>query len=356
MNMTHFNDNEFIYFIKIVDDQKEKYYLKSTIDEQNHTILIHLTNFKHSWVGVINQEQVRLLAKKFPSESNDSFYSHTQRAFSNGNKTETDGRSYVFNCKKLDKNRLEFVWKEKIEALNSLKIIGNVELEERPNDEVLSKMMDYTIDEMDMLRAANEQKLVEIKCTNEQLHKALETVKRTVDMKEQLETDLYRKFVLVLNTKKAELAKLKQQIESYRYDHPTTTRDEESYVDSHPRSVSPMDSTFNESESQTNKRRRHQSNGTSTSEDDDIQEIQLTKPTKSKTMNNRQDSSLDLGNDQMDYKTSTIDKHHQRRKFVTATNTISKRPFVNHTATSSSMTVPSLPDDSQTTDDLLNKI
>jgi hypothetical protein len=45
-------DDEFTYFIKIVDDTNEQYYLKSTIDEQNHTILIHLTNFKHSWVGV----------------------------------------------------------------------------------------------------------------------------------------------------------------------------------------------------------------------------------------------------------------------------------------------------------------
>ena len=125
--MANSNDNEFTYFIKLLDDQKEKYFLKSTIDEQNHTILIHLTNLKQSWVGVsksfdiklpsdliffqwdivVNREQVRLLAKKFPSESADSFYSHTQRAFSKGNKADADGKSYVFNCKKLDKNRVE---------------------------------------------------------------------------------------------------------------------------------------------------------------------------------------------------------------------------------------------------------
>ena len=49
--MARLVDNEFTYFIKILDDSNEQYYLKSTIDEQNHTILIHLTNFKHSWVG-----------------------------------------------------------------------------------------------------------------------------------------------------------------------------------------------------------------------------------------------------------------------------------------------------------------
>lgn len=111
---------------------------------------------------------------------------------------------------------------------------------------------------------------------------------------------------------------------------------------------------------------------------------------RSKNMSNTQESSLDLCNDQMDYKTSTKDKHPQRyatlssmmnlislfirRKYVAGTNSISKRPFAtyetfflivdclfisehfSHGRTSSTMTLPSLPDDSQTTDDLLNKI
>jgi hypothetical protein len=91
---------------------------------------------------------------------------------------------------------------------------------------------------------------------------------------------------------------------------------------------------------------------------------------KLKVVDNNQDSSLDLGNDQIDYKTSTIPKHHQRynhpqkknnflffsfsRKNISDTNSFSTRPFIHHT--SSIITTPSLPDDSQTTDDLLNKI
>jgi hypothetical protein len=59
------------------------------------------------WNILVNQEQVRILAKKFPLETNDSFYSHTQRAFSKGNKADIDGKTYAFHCKKLDKNRLE---------------------------------------------------------------------------------------------------------------------------------------------------------------------------------------------------------------------------------------------------------
>jgi len=96
-----------------------------------------------------------------------------------------------------------------VDDLNSLKIIGNAEFQDRPIEEILAKMMDHVIDEMEILRSANEQKIFEIQRINGQLNKALETVKQTVDMKEKLEADLYRKFVLVLNTKKGELAKIK---------------------------------------------------------------------------------------------------------------------------------------------------
>ena len=81
-----------------------------------------------------------------------------------------------------------------------------------------------------------------------------------------------------MNTKKAELAKLKQQIEQ-----------------------NDISSTMHTEYSSSNKRTRHQ-----ISEDEDIEIL----TTQSKLIN--QDSSLDLGNDQMDYKTATIPKHHQR--------------------------------------------
>ncbi|CAF0848691.1 unnamed protein product [Adineta ricciae] len=164
-------------------------------------------------------------------------------------------------------------------------------------------------------------------------------------------------FVLVLNTKKAELAKLKNQVNAFSRGHSTANIGEESYADSRSRSVSPVQSTLNENEPRsTTKRRRNQSNNTNTSEEEDVRQTRPLTRSRSKNMSNTQESSLDLGNDQMDYKTSTIDKHPQRRKYIAGTNSISKRPFATHGRTSSAMTLPSLPDDSQTTDDLLNKI
>ena len=58
-------------------------------------------------ICLVNQSQVRTLAKNYPPEEHDSFYSHTQRAFSKGNHAEQDGKTYIFSCKKVEKNRLE---------------------------------------------------------------------------------------------------------------------------------------------------------------------------------------------------------------------------------------------------------
>ncbi|CAF0729543.1 unnamed protein product [Adineta steineri] len=172
--MSRSMDDDFTYFVKIIDDNDERYYLKSSIDERTNTIMMQLTNLKVGWIGTLTQQQVKMLAKRFPPEQFDTFYSHTQRAFSKGNHSEADGKTYVFHCKKVEKNRLEFVWKQMVDDLNSLKIIGSAELQERPIEEILAKMMDHAIDEMETLRSISEEKIYEIQRINGQLNKALE--------------------------------------------------------------------------------------------------------------------------------------------------------------------------------------
>lgn len=126
VEMSRSMDDDFTYFVKILDDNGDRYYLKSSIDERVNTIIVQVTNLQAAWSGtceflldrrkgrdeclvgfLVNQQQVRSLAKKFPAEEHDTFYSHTQRAFSKGNYAEAEGRTYVFTCKKVEKNRLE---------------------------------------------------------------------------------------------------------------------------------------------------------------------------------------------------------------------------------------------------------
>ncbi len=71
------------------------------------------TNYPKQFIDILGTGKSLLrqtydrFAKKFPAEEYDTFYSHTQRAFSKGNHCEHDGKTYVFNFKKVEKNRLQ---------------------------------------------------------------------------------------------------------------------------------------------------------------------------------------------------------------------------------------------------------
>jgi hypothetical protein len=49
--MSRSMDDDFTYFVKILDDNGERYYLKSSIDERTNTILMQLTNLSVGWTG-----------------------------------------------------------------------------------------------------------------------------------------------------------------------------------------------------------------------------------------------------------------------------------------------------------------
>ncbi len=51
IKMARSMDDDFTYFVKIVDDNGDRYYLKSSIDERTNTILMQLTNLKIGWIG-----------------------------------------------------------------------------------------------------------------------------------------------------------------------------------------------------------------------------------------------------------------------------------------------------------------
>ena len=52
--MSRSMDDDFTYFVKILDDNGDRYYLKSSIDERTNTIIMQLTNLKAGWSGTRN--------------------------------------------------------------------------------------------------------------------------------------------------------------------------------------------------------------------------------------------------------------------------------------------------------------
>jgi hypothetical protein len=68
-------DDDFTYFVKLVDVDGERYYLKSSIDERTNTILLQLTNLKLGWTGACKFDLIcfiRYLFKSIFSKSTSS--------------------------------------------------------------------------------------------------------------------------------------------------------------------------------------------------------------------------------------------------------------------------------------------
>ena len=49
--MSRSMDDDFTYFVKLVDEEGDRYYLKSSIDERTNTISMQLTNLRVGWIG-----------------------------------------------------------------------------------------------------------------------------------------------------------------------------------------------------------------------------------------------------------------------------------------------------------------
>jgi hypothetical protein len=147
-------------------------------------------------------------------------------------------------------------------------------------------------------------------------------------------------------------------------------RSNDAFANLRARSTSPIHTTtkLNDEINGDRKRARSTMSDTDTSGDEDqfmddeVHEMQIPiRPAATQSEINidpSQDSLLDLGDDRMDYRPTAISKHHQRRKYVTGANSITTRPYLSHAGAGipPTLTTPSLPEESQTTDDLLDKI
>ena len=65
-------DDDFTYFVKILDDNGDRYYLKSSIDERTNTIIMQLTNLKAGWSGTCNVIGRKILAFSLLIEFSES--------------------------------------------------------------------------------------------------------------------------------------------------------------------------------------------------------------------------------------------------------------------------------------------
>ncbi|KAJ7424575.1 DNA repair protein XRCC4 [Willisornis vidua] len=102
-------------------------------------------------------------------------------------------------------------WMKRNNAIHILFRLGSVKLSEVPSPaEAVKELIGYCLDSLGKLQARNEH----LQRENERLfsnwHDTEERLEKCVEAKEELEADLYHRFVLVLNEKKAKIRSLQK--------------------------------------------------------------------------------------------------------------------------------------------------
>lgn len=119
----------------------------------------------------------------------------------------------MFSVATTSSGSLQLAWKKFLPKENIRFQLGSVVLHPAPLQQTHGQLLDFAIDSMQSLRAevtavrAEKQRLITERAS------ALHRLEESVSLKEELERDLYGKFKVVLNDKKAKIRKLDQQVE-----------------------------------------------------------------------------------------------------------------------------------------------
>lgn len=178
-------------------------------DSTQGTLSVEVSDGASTWQGTLCTEQLEKFAE-LSKMSLESFQDQTKSALS-GKRTDEES-SFVYSATCGKAGELQFVWKK---LSGGIKFhLGNITLTPVQNKTVNSHLLNHCLDCVNVL----EQKIALLteKCDRfkDERQIALERLNTCTLAQETLETEIYGKFKLILNEKKAKIRKL---IESKSY-------------------------------------------------------------------------------------------------------------------------------------------
>lgn len=196
-----------------VSGGKEDYYLLNTIHEDSdgdvESFNLALTNGIDAWCGSVSGEYMDRTARKLKMQ-NTEYVDQCRKALSRKN---VGSLNFLYEVKSKDSD-INFVWKKHLASDNIKFQLGSLTLSESDNPrEVIRYIFDSTIESSCIL----EEQITSLTSDKERLANeratALKRLEKCVAAKEEMEADLYGKFVTVLNDKKVKLRELKAELE-----------------------------------------------------------------------------------------------------------------------------------------------
>ncbi|XP_041365256.1 DNA repair protein XRCC4-like isoform X2 [Gigantopelta aegis] len=273
-------------FVKIETAPRKSYYLLSELkDGGKEGFKLTITDGERVWAGQVTEDDLDRLCTKMKMDF-ETFVKQTAKAFT---RQETGDLSFEYQVKPQGDNSVSFIWKKYVPADDIRFQMGSASLDLKPDSRVLiCEMFSHCIEKI----GQRQTQIHTLETDNERLSQertmALKRLDKCVTAKEEMEKDLYSKFVAVLNSKKEKIRSLKchgtgdqTHPEGANMEVETTGVDE--------------DSADDVSTNSQNKVRRRESEEENTDDEETTSRKRRQKPTIVKTSDH--DSSLVLEDD-----------------------------------------------------------
>ena len=170
---------------------------------------LQVTDAKSAWTGTLPHSQISQAAKKAKT-SETELLDDTSRALT---RCDMGTTNYIYTTRKRAGGGLDLTWKKHLVSGNIKVQLGTLALDVQPTPGILEKMLDHAMRRI----GAQQQAIGELKIERERLvgerASALKQLEKTVLLKETIESDLYGKFMCVLNEKKAKIRRLMESLD-----------------------------------------------------------------------------------------------------------------------------------------------
>ena len=209
-----------------VDDAARVLYVL-TEQESGGGLVLTVSDGKKAWSGVLGATEMRTLAAGVKMEE-EEFFGETRRALT---REDIGAHNFVYSTRTTAGGGMQLAWKKHLISDNIKFQLGSVSLHPIAPEKAHSHLLKQAITSISALQGQVREVQVETSRLDRERRSVLDRHEKLVSLREDIERDLYGKFKLVLNEKKAKIRRLMDQLSEH--DRTVQSQDSSTATSSH---------------------------------------------------------------------------------------------------------------------------